>query len=1289
MIFDDGYGNLNNFAPLESRIRAISYATKNWMNSQTRIHILNASWWRYGQDISLLPVISNYPGLFVWSAGNQCSNVDNYDTINQFKIPNLISVGARDKYNERSVWDSDLSSNYGNNVDIFAPGGKGNTESENLLTTTFKNDYIATYGTSFAAPYVAGVAALMLSVNPRLTSAQLKEVLIASADDITISTPDGTQRAKNLNAYKAVHWANPYLANTSNSTVFLSKYNKDYYYEHTGNVPTEYAGKTVTEISSHCFDGANLHEINVPYTIWNIGEYAFANNPSLSTISFPNSITKIGKSWFEGCTKLSTVSMAGITKIEENAFKNCTSLKTIDLSQVREIQSGTFNGCTSLDNINLNINIDTLEPYTFADCTSLSSISMSSVKHVGNYAFLNCINFNAAGTCKFESLGIGAFMGCKELTHCDISNVTIIEEDAFNGCVSLDCRIGDKTTEIHHRAFYNCKNMQKLNIPMSLIYIEHEVFYGCTNIELDDKSTSNIPQPNNLRHIGICAFYGCTNLSTFFIPQSTYYIGEGAFDNTNTKVHWEYANNALTAENISHCLTSVNILTETIPEKAFYDCYRLQNITIPKNVKSIGNSTFAKCTNLNNIYYEASDCEVASGAFAGVGKYADNVLLEIKPSVITLPKNLLSGINNLKEINIPYSITNIDEQAFENCPGLESITVDGANNVYKSENNCVIQKDNNALIAGCKTSIIPDYVTEIGNYAFKGTTITNITLPDKITAIGSYAFDDCKELSEIVLPQSLTLISDYAFSDCVKLNNITLPDNLSHIGRNAFERCEAFTEITIPASVQSIGIGAFVICENLQTATFEDGCFFDAEGLFDSCHTLNTVNLPNSITKIPRFMFNYCYSLKNVNFGKDSKVSILDISSFSRCGLTNITLPESITRLYDSSFSGCDNLRCIYMDKKYIDSSVAIINQSFYNLPNFDGIYFDNPIAAEAHRKANPEISSYIYVNNNDWVAIYDNMDIDLLPYLANFKIVNKVELYDIETELSALENDFSFAESLYRKLFPNISNRNGILLCYDINQYNVINNIIYFAYRCNLPIVITNENASQCNELLSISHSMFNDGYAAGSHYIQMLRENDSYEYINDMYHQLGYFPIIAPAEYTSNLDFLSGVSCAFEVPIRIITDCDTILNFIINCGIESFNFMVYCSTSDSSMFNMINHLYHLDIEFEAHFYIHESCEIELIENYYNNYGIFNRYYYLITADLHDAYDIAEEYVLSGYVEMNFEIFTPNIDVNWVSFWQSLGYDISIQDISYDYELDSCPRYMYYYVIENTIHDV
>ena len=166
----------------------------------------------------------------------------------------------------------------------------------------------------------------------------------------------------------------------------------------------------------------------------------------------------------------------------------------------------------------------------------------------------------------------------------------------------------------------------------------------------------------------------------------------------------------------------------------------------------------------------------------------------------------------------------IGSRAFSGCTGLTSIVVEDGNTVYHSAGNCLIETATKTLIAGCKTSVIPDdgSVTSIEEEAFYDCDgLTNITIPDSVTSIGEKAFHWCKGLTSITIPDSVIDIGWRAFYGCTGLTSITIPDSVISIGDWAFSYCSGLTSVTIGNGVTSIGENAFCDCSSLTTINFQ------------------------------------------------------------------------------------------------------------------------------------------------------------------------------------------------------------------------------------------------------------------------------------------------------------------------------------------------------------------------------------------------------------------------------------------------------------------------------------
>ena len=162
-------------------------------------------------------------------------------------------------------------------------------------------------------------------------------------------------------------------------------------------------------------------------------------------------------------------------------------------------------------------------------------------------------------------------------------------------------------------------------------------------------------------------------------------------------------------------------------------CNMLQDVSIGKNVTSIGNYAFYNC-------YSLASITIPDGV-TSIGNYA------------------FYECHSLASITIPNGVTSISDSAFNNCYSLASIT-------------------------------IPNSVTSISNSAFNRCyPLASITIPDGVTSIDSNAFNRCQSLASITIPDGVTSIGNYAFYECYSLASITIPDGVTSIGNYAFYEC--------------------------------------------------------------------------------------------------------------------------------------------------------------------------------------------------------------------------------------------------------------------------------------------------------------------------------------------------------------------------------------------------------------------------------------------------------------------------------------------------------------------
>ena len=250
---------------------------------------------------------------------------------------------------------------------------------------------------------------------------------------------------------------------------------------------------------------------------------------------------------------------------------------------------------------------------------------------------------------------------------------------------------------------------------------------------------------------------------------------------------------------------------------------------------------------------------------------------------------------------------------------------------------------------GCRSLtslVIPDSVTNIGDYAFSGcSSLSSVVIPDRVTSIGDCAFENCSSLTDIVIPDGVTSIGDCAFEGCRSLTDIVIPDGVTSIGDCAFENCFSLTGIVIPDSVTGIGKFAFSGCSSLSSVVIPDSVSCIGSGAFKNCSSLSSLVIPDCVTSIGNYAFAYCKSLTDIVI-PNSVTSIGD-NAFRHCSsLSSVVIPESVVNLNGNPFCRWDGgLKClspyfIYDNKVLFDKDKSKIiafrdkNTTSYVIPD-------------------------------------------------------------------------------------------------------------------------------------------------------------------------------------------------------------------------------------------------------------------------------------------------------------------------------------------------------------------
>ena len=350
----------------------------------------------------------------------------------------------------------------------------------------------------------------------------------------------------------AAEWGIPFVAlqDSTNdySYTVLSEENKTCEItDYTGSatalvIPSQLDGYTVTSIGDSAFYNCDsLTSITIPDSVTSMGDHAFANCESLTSITIPDSVTSIGSYAFFSCDLLEriTVESSNLNYSSEKGIlfnKNKTELiqypagKTDTAytipSSVTSIGGGAFSSCDLLIRITIPDSVMSIGGSAFQSCTSLESIKIpSSVSSIGGGAFFGCTSLESVTIPDgITSIGDSAFRNCDSLLSVAIPNsVTSIEDYTFYGCTSLESiTILDSVTSIGEGAFGFCDSLTSITIPDNVTRIEDYTFSYCASL-------ARITISDSVKSIGNYAFANCDSLISVTIPDSVTSIGDSAF----------------------------------------------------------------------------------------------------------------------------------------------------------------------------------------------------------------------------------------------------------------------------------------------------------------------------------------------------------------------------------------------------------------------------------------------------------------------------------------------------------------------------------------------------------------------------------------------------------------------------------------------------------------------------------------------------------------------------------------------------------------------------------------
>lgn len=759
-----------------------------------------------------------------------------------------------------------------------------------------------------------------------------------------------------------------------------------------------------------------------------IGKYAFCSCNNLKRLTLPKDITSIEQSAFFGCSGLTSITIpSSVTAIGKWSFYDCSSLTSIELpNSTTTIDEAAFQNCTSLASVTLTSNLTSIESHAFIGCSQLKDVRYNVLDDLATYIQTDHPEIVIGNNCNCD---FKYYQNNQEITSLKIpAGITSIGKNVFqkyNGIQSLT--FSPALTSISDLQFScdftNLKSVyvgwqdpiaagtffKGADMSNCTLYVPHGTTNAYANsdiwcgfgkiIEYNNQATITLEQPGTLPQ----------KINDSDKNLITHLKIKGNINGTDLRFIREMAGVSVTGEITDGELANLDLSEAKIVSGgdyyyqdsndtkyytkddelgvcAFSKCWGLKDISLPGDLKSVGDFAFSDCSSLETINLPSGITTIGNYAFW----YCENLTSLTLPSgLISIGDRAFENCYSLTSLEFPSSLTTLGELVFAGCSNLTSLTLHSnltdvkSNYLFGGASNYNNLKDVRYIIdsdletylqsnhpifyeinCGIKyylndqeitTLEIPSGITSIGDGVFlSNKSLTNLTLSSKVSSIGISAFSYCDNLKDVryyIYDDLATYIQNghpdfyvggikYYWND-QEITTLEIPTSVTSIGNNAFYGCSGLTTLNLPSNVTSIGDRAFGGCSNLTSVDLPSSITKMGDFVFFYCEKLSNVNLPSDITTISTGAFGGCSSLQNINL--PSGVTTIGDNAFSDCSnLTNVTLPSALASIGDYAFRGCSNLTNVILPSAF----TAIGNVAFSGCSNLANVTLSSNITS-------------------------------------------------------------------------------------------------------------------------------------------------------------------------------------------------------------------------------------------------------------------------------------------------------------------------------------------------------
>lgn len=342
--------------------------------------------------------------------------------------------------------------------------------------------------------------------------------------------------------------------------------------------------------------------------------------------------------------------MGGCRESYESRYNG--HLRYLDLSNAEFVSGGTF-GTYADDYFRTSDLNDGSGDYLFSDMKSLHTIKLpNSMEIMGQYLFVGCESLTSVTLPKsLKTLPDRTFSSCFNQN----DNLTSILIDDSNPYYSSDgSALFDKYKT---KMFFAVKSLREYAIPSSVSEIIQEAFYNCRHLK-------TLVLPLRLKSVNGHHFSNCDSLYSISVDEKNPYLcsdGSALYNKDKSELVFVY-----------HTVRKMSIPSSVtkIGDYAFYNCTNLTSIELPSGVTEIGDYAFYNCTNLSSLTLPSGVKEIGFSAFQGCKSLTS---VTIPSGVKYISSFTFRDCESLRFINLPSDLKYIGEEAFEGCTGLTSI----------------------------------------------------------------------------------------------------------------------------------------------------------------------------------------------------------------------------------------------------------------------------------------------------------------------------------------------------------------------------------------------------------------------------------------------------------------------------------------------------------------------------------------------------------------------------------------------------------------------------------------